>query len=164
MVGHSPVLLCSTRLRRESTRKLKHLPRLSIPVLPAIPATLRLKVFATSVWTAPVCAIFKSCRVLLTFLSDYDLCSKCIGGGAAERHDPFHEFFDINEPGRVVVHVVGERDAANFNQAPRPAPAPAPPSGNTSPAIHNATCDLCDSRIRGDRYVRFNTTSAILVL
>ncbi|KAF9041850.1 hypothetical protein BDZ89DRAFT_1156464 [Hymenopellis radicata] len=85
---------------------------------------------------------------------DYDLCSKCIGGGAAERHDPFHEFFDLDEPGRVVVHTIGERDAANFIQAPRsaPAPAPAPVSMNTIPAVHNATCDLCDSRIRGDRY------------
>ncbi|KDQ63127.1 hypothetical protein JAAARDRAFT_29129 [Jaapia argillacea MUCL 33604] len=45
---------------------------------------------------------------------DYDLCTQCISSGRAEAHNPFHEFFDIEKPGRVVVHNVysgdGERD------------------------------------------------------
>lgn len=87
--------------------------------------------------------------------SDYDLCTVCFEAGAAEQHNPFHEFFDIREPGRVVVHTVfsgsGERSANSTPERTEPPSAPVPPS---EPAIHNATCDLCDSRIRGDRYVR----------
>lgn len=46
---------------------------------------------------------------------------------------PLHEFIKITEPGRIVVHTVGDATARN-------------------PA-HNANCNLCDSRIRGERYV-----------
>ncbi|KAI3622325.1 zz type zinc finger domain-containing protein [Moniliophthora roreri] len=88
---------------------------------------------------------------------DYDLCTECITSGAAERHNPFHEFFEINEPGRVVVHTVyqgnGERNAPDIRRAPvlsPPAPAPA------QPVVHFASCNLCDSRIRGDRYKCLN--------
>ncbi|KAF5368556.1 hypothetical protein D9758_002170 [Tetrapyrgos nigripes] len=46
---------------------------------------------------------------------DYDLCTNCITSGSAERHNPFHEFIEIHEPGRVIVHTVlsgnGEREA-----------------------------------------------------
>lgn len=81
--------------------------------------------------------------------ADYDLCTTCISEGAAQAHNPFHEFFDINEPGRVVVHTVfsgnGEREAAREPSRRTSAPAAA--------AVHDATCDLCDSRILGDRYV-----------
>uniref|UniRef100_A0A8H8CQ89 ZZ-type domain-containing protein n=1 Tax=Psilocybe cubensis TaxID=181762 RepID=A0A8H8CQ89_PSICU len=90
---------------------------------------------------------------------DYDLCDSCIGNGAAEAHNPFHEFFDILEPGRVIVHTVfngdSDRETARPSQrrssasASVPAPEPAAPS---SPAVHPATCDLCESRIIGNRY------------
>ncbi|KAF9486564.1 hypothetical protein BDN70DRAFT_870152 [Pholiota conissans] len=92
---------------------------------------------------------------------DYDLCTPCMSAGAAEAHNPFHEFFDITEPGRVIVHTVlsgdGERDSRRRparNQAPRSpaaaAAAAAPvPQG---PVAHAASCDLCESRIVGDRY------------
>ena len=63
-----------------------------------------------------------------------------------------HEFFEIEEPGRVIVHTVfsgeGEREV---NQPPRP-PVPEPQS---QPVLHNAVCDMCDSQIYGDRYVRW---------
>ncbi|THV07447.1 hypothetical protein K435DRAFT_257605 [Dendrothele bispora CBS 962.96] len=82
--------------------------------------------------------------------ADYDLCTSCISSGAAERHNPFHEFFEIAEPGRVIVHTVvgnGERDPVQPNlQTSTSQEEPA------VPAVHHATCDLCDSRIRGDRY------------
>ncbi|KIY73564.1 hypothetical protein CYLTODRAFT_416943 [Cylindrobasidium torrendii FP15055 ss-10] len=75
--------------------------------------------------------------------SNFDLCSRCISEGGAETHNAFHEFIDIREPGRVVVHVVGDR---NTDITP-PAAAAA-----QEDLVHNATCDMCDSRIRGQRY------------
>ncbi|KAJ7040345.1 hypothetical protein C8F04DRAFT_948739 [Mycena alexandri] len=86
---------------------------------------------------------------------DYDLCTACIESGSAERHNPFHEFLEIKEPGRVIVHTVysgdGERDVQFNSSSHAPAPAPAP-RAQPQPEIHYATCNLCDSRIRGDRY------------
>ncbi|KAJ3922230.1 hypothetical protein F5877DRAFT_34317 [Lentinula edodes] len=85
---------------------------------------------------------------------DYDLCSSCIANGAAARHTPFHEFFEISEPGRVVVHNVfsgsGEREAAP------PMRHNGSPVQSSQPVVHNAVCDLCESRIRGDRYKCIN--------
>lgn len=86
-------------------------------------------------------------------LLDYDLCSDCISSGGAERHNAFHEFIELKEPGRVIVHVVGDRNVPPANETPQSPVVTSPIE--TVPAIHNATCDLCDSRIRGDRYVRF---------
>ncbi|KAH6917019.1 hypothetical protein BKA70DRAFT_1251147 [Coprinopsis sp. MPI-PUGE-AT-0042] len=80
---------------------------------------------------------------------DYDLCTACISQGGAERHDPFHEFFEIHEPGRVIVHTVGQRDgAAPQARAARAANQPPAPV----PATHNAVCDLCESHVIGDRF------------
>ncbi|KAJ7161311.1 hypothetical protein C8R43DRAFT_881257 [Mycena crocata] len=85
---------------------------------------------------------------------DYDLCTPCIVSGSAERHNPFHEFLEIKEPGRVIVHTVysgdGERDAPSNSSAAR-TPVPTP-QAEEQPVVHYATCNLCDSRIRGDRY------------
>ncbi|KAF8899092.1 hypothetical protein BD779DRAFT_1486970 [Infundibulicybe gibba] len=88
---------------------------------------------------------------------DYDLCTLCIGGGGAERHNPFHEFFEIAQPGRVIVHTVfsGDREIESPSTQPVQSPAlPQPPRSNPppEPAVHHAACDLCDSRIAGDRY------------
>jgi len=68
--------------------------------------------------------------------TDYDLCTPCISSGALERHDTNHQFLDLNEPTRVVVHRLYQND------------------GDVACPIHLATCDLCDSVIHGDRYVR----------
>lgn len=91
---------------------------------------------------------------------DYDLCTPCMESGATEKHNPFHEFFDIETPGRVHVHTVlgdGERSFANRQQSPsdrvqvtRQGPAV---TRAGSPVRHSATCDLCDSTIIGERYV-----------
>ncbi|KAL0068585.1 hypothetical protein AAF712_004300 [Marasmius tenuissimus] len=88
---------------------------------------------------------------------DYDLCSNCISSGGAEQHNPFHEFFEVREPGRVVVHTVysgrGERDAnTRATPAPEPQIVPEAPEAPSEPTVHSATCNLCDSRIRGSRY------------
>jgi next to BRCA1 gene 1 protein len=82
--------------------------------------------------------------LLLIFFLDYDLCTRCILSGSAERHNPFHEFLDISEPGRVIVHRV-------FDQISEPTLAPG--SREEEEVVHHATCDLCDSRIIGVRYV-----------
>lgn len=60
---------------------------------------------------------------------DYDLCQGCMVDRSTSH--PIHEFHKITTPGRVIVHTVGE---------PR------------ERKTHNASCDMCDSRIRGDRY------------
>ncbi|KAG2370146.1 hypothetical protein BDR07DRAFT_1476159 [Suillus spraguei] len=82
---------------------------------------------------------------------DYDLCTPCIESGAAERHNPFHEFFDIETPGPLFVHTVfsgsGERDAS---QSSRNATADSPAA--TLETRHFAACNMCDSRIVGDRF------------
>ncbi|KDQ31174.1 hypothetical protein PLEOSDRAFT_1111699 [Pleurotus ostreatus PC15] len=89
---------------------------------------------------------------------DYDLCTGCIMSGSAERHNPFHEFFEISEPGRVIVHTVfsgeGERESTPSTRAPPAAAAPtavSPPVVEAVP-VHAANCDMCDSRIHGERY------------
>jgi next to BRCA1 gene 1 protein len=81
--------------------------------------------------------------------------------GSAEVHNPFHEFFDIEEPGRVIVHTVlsgsGERDATpttRGNDRPSQSTTTADSPGQEQ-VTHNAYCDLCDSRITGERYVSF---------
>lgn len=98
--------------------------------------------------------------MLISRLVDYDLCTSCIDTGSAERHNPFHEFFEIEEPGRVVVHTVfsgnGEMDSSctprrtTDNTATRDIPSPI--ATPTESVTHNATCNLCDSKIRGTRY------------
>lgn len=89
---------------------------------------------------------------------DYDLCTPCITAGVSEVHNPFHEFFEITEPGRVIVHTVfsgnGERESQGTPTARTPVPG-ATVSSNDESVIHFANCNLCDSRIRGDRYVSF---------
>lgn len=95
----------------------------------------------------------------LSLPPDYDLCTPCISSGASTAHNPFHEFFEITEPGRVIVHTVfsgnGERVAptSGTRQPSNETPATQPAAAQR-PAAHLATCDLCDSRIIGERYVR----------
>jgi len=92
---------------------------------------------------------------------DYDLCTACVEVGATEQHNPFHEFFDIETPGRVYVHTVlsGDRDRSfrNRQQSSTSGHAPAtrqePVAPADLPVRHSATCDLCDSAIIGERYV-----------
>lgn len=102
-------------------------------------------------WCLQSVRVTKYCPLTHDFI-DYDLCTSCIADGAAARHTPFHEFFEISEPGRVVVHNVfsgsGEREAAP------PMRHNGSPDQYSQPVVHNAVCDLCESRIRGDRYVR----------
>ena len=83
---------------------------------------------------------------------DFDLCELCVGRGAKDAHNVEHQFVELATPGRVIVHTV-------WTPEPQPAPAPIPVSEPVpvpppaEPYVHNARCDLCDSRIRGDRYV-----------
>jgi next-to-BRCA1 protein 1 len=67
-----------------------------------------------------------------------------------------HEFFEIKDPHRVIVHTVfsgeGERET---NQPPAAfVSRPSTAESESQPVLHNAVCDMCDSQIYGDRYVR----------
>jgi next-to-BRCA1 protein 1 len=98
--------------------------------------------------------------------ADYDLCTSCIREGALEKHSPFHEFYDIKEPGKVVVHTVynseqrsstrpqPQQGASEANTAPTSVPAPASTSTPQQDVAvyHSAVCNLCDNQIVGARY------------
>lgn len=104
--------------------------------------------------------------------ADFDLCSSCltVQPETIGSHARTHDFFAIEEPGSLWVHAV-------FSDEDRPEPSnqpanegPPEPSTSSEPiqeqnaladndVIHNATCDLCSSAIKGDRFV-----SAIHVL
>lgn len=97
--------------------------------------------------------------------SDFDLCTPCMDRSrlADMGHNPFHEFYELKEPGRVVVHnVLGSererpptperRSRSPRERAETVTPIPAPEAAPVTMATHSATCDLCDSRIIGDRY------------
>jgi hypothetical protein len=98
---------------------------------------------------------------------DFDFCTSCIVGGAIERtgHSPFHQFHEIATPGRVIVHNVytgvGENTTSGSErtQPAQPAAPVTPPSPPVAPERHAAMCDLCDSTIVGDRYVRVASNS-----
>ena len=77
--------------------------------------------------------------------ADYDMCDFCMSTRRYEAHDDSHNFAKIGSPGKVIVHRV---------QEPVPTPASVADSRSLAPApvAHSATCDMCDSRILGDRY------------
>lgn len=93
---------------------------------------------------------------------DYDLCEKCMSTPSLRQmHSSHHQFFAIEKPGEVIVHTVFSGDGERDPSPPSP-PAPAssyrdtPPRSrarNVESVVHNAMCNLCDSRIRGDRFV-----------
>ncbi|GBE77445.1 hypothetical protein SCP_0103200 [Sparassis crispa] len=89
---------------------------------------------------------------------DFDLCSECYNiAETRAQHSLQHEFFAIDRPGEVIVHTVfsghGERTPSSWTP-PRPQRSPSRRGSTTpvEPVVHNAVCNLCDSRIRGDRY------------
>lgn len=91
--------------------------------------------------------------------ADFDICQTCADSGAKEAHDPFHSFFEIEQPGGTYVHTIfsgsGERaPLRSVTSAPRSPFRRRRPSSLAQPVLHNATCNLCDSRIRGHRFVR----------
>ena len=89
---------------------------------------------------------------------DYDLCDQCYAiPDVRSEHGTGHQFFAIERPGEVIVHTVfsgdGERVPSSSNPGRRAPVVPSP-----RPEVHNARCNLCDSRILGVRYV---STSSI---
>jgi len=73
--------------------------------------------------------------------------------GVSEVHNPFHEFFEITEPGRVIVHTVFSGNGERESEGTPTTRTRAPVTATGESVIHFANCDLCDSRIHGDRYV-----------
>ena len=90
---------------------------------------------------------------------DYDMCDKCISTPALrETHHAQHQFFAIEKPGEVIVHTVFSSDGEREPHPPAPAVSPRVNrsrirSRDVEPVVHNAICNMCDSRIRGDRFV-----------
>ena len=93
---------------------------------------------------------------------DYDLCDQCYAiPDVRSEHDIAHQFFAIDRPGEVIVHTVfsGDGERVPSSNSPRRQPRteqresaiPAPQP--LQPVVHNARCNLCDSRILGVRYV-----------
>ncbi|KDQ15743.1 hypothetical protein BOTBODRAFT_31628 [Botryobasidium botryosum FD-172 SS1] len=81
---------------------------------------------------------------------DYDLCDVCIEE-RDEYHHPKHKFLAISEPGPIVIHKVYEDEPAPASVSRASTPTPAPPAP-AAPVVHFANCDMCDSRIEGDRF------------
>ncbi|KAH9920249.1 uncharacterized protein BXZ73DRAFT_104766 [Epithele typhae] len=93
---------------------------------------------------------------------DYDMCENCISKPSLRsQHHLEHQFFAIEKPGEVIVHTVFSGDDEHMPTATRSVPPPpvtTPPVNvePVEPVIHNAMCNMCDSRIRGDRYKCLN--------
>ncbi|KAI0652399.1 hypothetical protein C8Q79DRAFT_1081591 [Trametes meyenii] len=93
---------------------------------------------------------------------DYDLCQTCLQTPfLRSQHHSGHQFFAIEKPGEVIVHTVFSGDGEREPEQPA---QHEPPRENASrvhsrdvePVVHNAMCNLCDSRIRGDRFKCLN--------
>ncbi|KAF8336445.1 uncharacterized protein EI90DRAFT_3152608 [Cantharellus anzutake] len=97
-------------------------------------------------------------RIILGFrhkcldCEDFDLCNSC-KTNAREAHDMSHTFVKFNTPGEVVVYRRPEPAATTVPPLSAPPVPPAPSDQPQDPTVvHNAMCDLCDSRVVGDRY------------
>ena len=102
--------------------------------------------------------------LIMHHFADFDLCATCMESGSATRHNPFHEFFDIEEPVGMpaVLSGDGERVAEITRHTPNDSGSGRNDNAGTNAAstdVHNATCDLCDSRIVGMRYVSGSGTN-----
>ncbi|KAL5518731.1 hypothetical protein ACEPAH_414 [Sanghuangporus vaninii] len=75
---------------------------------------------------------------------DYDLCDGCFI--QRDANHPGHEFMSFKTPRRIVIHRLFDGDQTpRFNRASTSEDA-------LNNVVHRASCDLCDSRIRGIRY------------
>ena len=99
---------------------------------------------------------------------DYDMCETCFTKPHLRaKHFARHQFFAIEKPGEVIVHTVfsDSADQEPVLSAQQPQPVSEIPSmdlRDVEPVLHNAMCNMCDSRIRGDRFVRTYRASALL--
>lgn len=94
---------------------------------------------------------------------DYDMCTPCITNKRGH-HATAHEFFEIEEPGRVIVHTVFSGEGERETSQPSVIAQPSVAESESQPVLHNAVCDMCDSQIYGDRYVREPRQAYILLL
>lgn len=80
--------------------------------------------------------------------TDFDLCDECYPTASLTHSQ--HDFMKITDPSAISIHRV-----RGSGPAPRRLrPGLRVPSRNaSSDLLHQAICDLCDSRIRGFRYV-----------
>jgi len=123
------------------------------------------------------------CKIrLLTGHLDYDLCTACLAAShepsSLSKHSSTHHFFAIDEPGDTWLHTVftgtgtgrpdlqprrspsvGRNALGRRRTSPMRSINPArnlvtdSSSSRRNATSHNATCDLCDSSILGERFV-----------
>jgi len=92
---------------------------------------------------------------------DFDFCDVCVVTRSSE-HDAAHgvangpnghEFIPLHTPGKVVVHVRPMRSTSLKAAEPtKNDNRNATPLGQPTRVAHNASCNLCDNRIIGNRY------------
>ncbi|KAH9929671.1 uncharacterized protein B0H18DRAFT_995683 [Fomitopsis serialis] len=92
--------------------------------------------------------------------ADYDLCSQCYAiPDVHSAHGSGHQFFAIDRPGEVIVHTVFSGDGERVPKASSPqrqSRAESATPVREEPVIHSARCNLCESRISGERYKCLN--------
>ncbi|KAF9507017.1 hypothetical protein BS47DRAFT_1352132 [Hydnum rufescens UP504] len=91
--------------------------------------------------------------------ADYDMCDPCMNTRRYEAHDDSHNFARLGTPGTVIVHRVLESSLgpASATETESPPSVPVSPLPTrvamaTGPFAHAARCNMCDSRILGNRY------------
>jgi next-to-BRCA1 protein 1 len=98
--------------------------------------------------------------------ADFDLCSSCLSvqPETVGFHSRTHAFFAIEEPGGLWAHAVFSGEDTPMPPIQPANEAPTEPATSSEPiqeqnaltnndVLHNATCDLCSSAIKGDRLV-----------
>ncbi len=99
-----------------------------------------------------------------TLCADFDLCSSCLSVQPHNIgfHSRTHALFAIEEPGGIWAHAIftGEDTPEPPTRPANEEPTEHSNSGSVEEqipfaenAVHNATCDLCSSSIKGDRFV-----------
>ncbi|KAI9462409.1 hypothetical protein BJY52DRAFT_1116259 [Lactarius psammicola] len=99
---------------------------------------------------------------------DFDLCSSCLSVQPSNIgfHSRTHDLFAIEEPGGLWAHAVfigedtSEPPTRPANEEPKEHSNSGPVEEQIAPTdnvvVHNATCDLCSSSIKGDRFKCFD--------
>ncbi|KAH9858338.1 hypothetical protein C2E23DRAFT_803657 [Lenzites betulinus] len=86
---------------------------------------------------------------------DYDLCQVCLmTPSLRSQHHAAHQFFGIEKPGEIIVHTVftGDDEHQFAQHSAASGRIPRVRTRDIEPVVHDAQCNLCDSRIRGDRF------------
>jgi len=116
------------------------------------------------VWLPRSCYLHR--KLTSNLYVDFDLCSLCLAAQPEKigSHASSHCMFAIEEPGGLWVHTwLKGDDTPEVHETPTAGPSELPNTTSdtqgeaTTPvaklAAHHAACNLCDSAIKGDRFV-----------